>query len=238
MRRADRLYRLVDHLRGRRCVTAAQLAQWLEVSERTVYRDVRDLITNGVPIEGEAGVGYRLSRHHHLPPLMFSADEQPRCGWAWPWCPLGRPGAGRTGGQCPGQDQRRAAASAARQPAAQLFVPDLHDYPVARLTPLRRAIAARQYVELDYCRADGALSRRQVRPLGLFLGVSWTLAAWCEARDEFRNFRIDRMLACTPLADTFTPQAGRTLEDFSGGGRQPAARWRLMGPSSARCACR
>ena len=58
-----------------------------------------------------------------------------------------------------------------------------------------------------------------------FGGVSWTLAAWCEARDEFRNFRIDRMLACTPLVDTFTPQAGRTLEDFfrAVGASQPPA---------------
>lgn len=227
MRRADRLYRLVDHLRGRRCVTAAQLAQWLEVSERTVYRDVRDLMASGVPIEGEAGVGYRLSRHHHLPPLLFSADELAalRLGMAMvsTW---GDPALAELAANAQAKINAVLPPSAARQPAAQLFVPDLHDYPVARLTPLRRAIAARQYVELDYCRADGALSRRRVRPLGLFFwGVSWTLAAWCEARDEFRNFRIDRMLACTPLADTFTPQAGRTLEDFfrAVGASQPPA---------------
>ena len=75
MRRADRLYRLVDHLRGRRCVTAAQLAQWLEVSERTVYRDVRDLMASGVPIEGEAGVGYRLRYRLDVPPLLFDPAE-------------------------------------------------------------------------------------------------------------------------------------------------------------------
>lgn len=216
MRRADRLYRLIESLRGRRCVTAAQLAQGLEVSERTVYRDVRDLMASGVPIEGEAGVGYRLARHYHLPPLMFNADELAalRLGAAMvgSW---GDPALGQLAANALAKIDAVLPPSAARAPAARLFVPDLHDYPVARLTPLRQAIAARQCIELDYCRADGELSRRRVHPLGLFFwGVSWTLAAWCEARDEFRHFRIDRILACTPLADTFTPQAGRTLEDF------------------------
>lgn len=216
MRRADRLYRLIESLRGRRCVTAAQLAQWLEVSERTVYRDVRDLMASGVPIEGEAGVGYRLARHYHLPPLMFNADELAalRLGAAMvgSW---GDPALGQLAANALAKIDAVLPPSAARAPAARLFVPDLHDYPVARLTPLRQAIAARQCIELDYCRADGELSRRREHPLGLFFwGVSWTLAAWCEARDEFRHFRIDRILACTPLADTFTPQAGRTLEDF------------------------
>ena len=216
MRRADRLYRLIESLRGRRCVTAAQLAQWLEVSERTVYRDVRDLMASGVPIEGEAGVGYRLARHYHLPPLMFNADELAalRLGAAMvgSW---GDPALGQLAANALAKIDAVLPPSAARAPAARLFVPDLHDYPVARLTPLRQAIAARQCIELDYCRADGELSRRRVHPLGLFFwGVSWTLAAWCEARDEFRHFRIDRILTCTPLADTFTPQAGRTLEDF------------------------
>ena len=75
MRRADRLFQLVQLIRGRRLSTAAWLALRLEVSERTVYRDVADLQHQGVPIEGEAGVGYRLGAGFDLPPLMFSADE-------------------------------------------------------------------------------------------------------------------------------------------------------------------
>ena len=74
-RRADRLFRIAELLRGRRLTTAQQLADWLEVSPRTVYRDVRDLQLSGVPIEGEAGIGYRLARTASLPPLTFSADE-------------------------------------------------------------------------------------------------------------------------------------------------------------------
>ena len=215
MRRADRLYRLIESLRGRRCVTAAQLAQGLEVSERTVYRDVRDLMASGVPIEGEAGVGYRLARHYHLPPLMFNSDELAALR-------LGAAMVGSWGDPALGQLASNALAKIDAvlprpEPAARarLFVPDLHDYPVAQLSPLRQAIARQQYVQLDYRREDGAASQRRVRPLGLFFwGAVWTLAAWCEIRQDFRNFRIDRIQQCTACAEGFTPEAGRMLEDF------------------------
>ena len=74
-RRADRLFQIAELLRGRRLTTAQQLADWLHISPRTVYRDVRDLQLSGVPIEGEAGIGYRLSRSASLPPLTFTVDE-------------------------------------------------------------------------------------------------------------------------------------------------------------------
>src|SRR2546422_7203835 len=75
MRRADRLFRIVQRLRRRGATTARQLAEALEVSERTVYRDIRDLLVSGVPIRGEAGVGYALDRSYELPPLMFDEEE-------------------------------------------------------------------------------------------------------------------------------------------------------------------
>lgn len=76
MRRADRLFQIIQLLRGRtRTMTAARLAERLEVSERTIYRDIRDLMASGTPIEGEAGVGYTLRRDYDLPPLMFEVDE-------------------------------------------------------------------------------------------------------------------------------------------------------------------
>jgi len=75
MRRADRLFQLVQLIRGRRLSTAEFLAQRLEVSARTVYRDIADLQAQGVPIEGEAGVGYRMRADFDLPPLMFSKEE-------------------------------------------------------------------------------------------------------------------------------------------------------------------
>src|SRR4029077_13012347 len=76
MRRADRLFQIVQLLRRRRTVTTAkQIAEKLEISERTVYRDVRDLVLAGTPIDGEAGVGYRIRPGYDLPPLMFDREE-------------------------------------------------------------------------------------------------------------------------------------------------------------------
>lgn len=74
-RRADRLFQIVQILRGRRLTTAALLAERLGVSERTVYRDIRDLSLSGVPVEGEAGSGYRLLAGYDLPPLMLTTKE-------------------------------------------------------------------------------------------------------------------------------------------------------------------
>src|SRR5258706_9573688 len=99
MRRADRLFQIVQFLRGRRLTTAAFLAGRLEVSLRTVYRDVRDLSLSGVPVEGEAGVGYRLRSGFYVPPLMFTLNEIQALavgarmgeGWGGP----GLPGSGR-----------------------------------------------------------------------------------------------------------------------------------------------
>src|SRR6516225_7125075 len=75
MRRADRLFQIVQHLRARRLTTAAQLADWLGTSQRTIYRDIRDLSISGVPVQGEAGVGYRIDRSYDLTPLMFTPEE-------------------------------------------------------------------------------------------------------------------------------------------------------------------
>jgi predicted DNA-binding transcriptional regulator YafY len=75
MRRADRLFQIVQHMRARRLTTAAQLAELLAVSERTIYRDIRDLSLSGIPIQGEAGVGYGLDRSYELTALMFTPDE-------------------------------------------------------------------------------------------------------------------------------------------------------------------
>lgn len=75
MRRADRLFRIAQRLHHERVATARTLAEELEVSERTIYRDIQDLSLSGVPVTGEAGVGYRLARGFRLPPLMFEAEE-------------------------------------------------------------------------------------------------------------------------------------------------------------------
>jgi len=219
MRRADRLFHIVQLIRGRRLTTAAFLAQRLEVSERTVYRDVADLQHQGVPIEGEAGVGYRLGAGFELPPLMFSAGEAralvaaTRLAQAWL-----DPQLARDAEQALGKilsilpRQTRAAAE-----SLALFAPTFSVEPAIQQTlqTLREAVQLRRTVVMAYRDAAGQSSQRSVRPLGCFFwGKVWTLAAWCETRKAFRSFRLDRMDALQVQGAVFRDEAGKTLADF------------------------
>lgn len=219
MRRADRLFEIVQHLRGRRLTTARQLAQWLEVSERTVYRDVADLVASGVPIDGEAGVGYRIAPGFDLPPLMFSRNEIDALvigarvveSWGGPGLAQGaRSALAKIAAALP-RDKR------ATLEATRLFAPGffIDPQPGQRLETLRAALAERRLVQLSYRDERGADSTRRVRPLGLFFwGERWSLAAWCELRGDFRNFRLDRISALQPLDERCADEPGRRLEDF------------------------
>ena len=219
MRRADRLFHLVQLIRGRRLTTASFLAGRLEVSERTVYRDVADLQHQGVPIEGEAGVGYRLGAGFELPPLMFSAGEAralvaaTRLAQAWL-----DPALARDAEQALGKilsilpRQTRAAAE-----SLALYAPSFSVDPAVQqqLQTLREAVQARRTVALDYRDAAGQMSQRRVRPLGCFFwGKVWTLAAWCESRQAFRTFRLDRMGALQVDDTVFRNETGKTFADF------------------------
>lgn len=219
MRRADRLFSIVQILRRDRITTAARLGRELGVSERTVYRDLADLSRSGVPIEGEAGVGYRLPKSFELPPLMFTADEVEalvtgmRMAQSWT-----------------GAELSAAAAAALRKiesvlPSALssrlgtpgLFAPDFHIPKEAsrHLDELRRAVRDRRKILASYTRADGEASERVLRPLGLFFwGPGWSLSAWCELRASFRSFRLDRFNSVATLPETFADEPGRTLADY------------------------
>jgi predicted DNA-binding transcriptional regulator YafY len=219
MRRADRLFEIVHHLRGRRLTTAAQLAAWLEVSERTIYRDVADLLASGVPIDGEAGVGYRLSPDFNLPPLMFGHEEIEALvigarmveSWGGPALAQGaRSALAKIAAALPG-DKR------ARLESSRLFSPDFFINPQmgTQMDVLRGAIDGHRYVTLDYRDRGGKDSTRRIRPLGLFFwGGAWTLGAWCELRDSFRNFRLDRVRNSVVDTDRFADQDGRRLADY------------------------
>jgi len=219
MRRADRLFQIIQVLRRRRLTTAAQLAERLEVSERTVYRDIRDLEQSGVPIVGEAGVGYRLGKDFELPPLMFNVDEVQalvlgaRMVESW------------------GDDELRNAAKSAvtkieavlpparrdRVRQTALFALSFRAEPKVRAAvgTLRKAVDGRRKARLRYADKDDAVTERVVLPLGLyFWGSTWTLGAWCELRRDFRNFRLDRIVESQILDDTFELEPPITLEAF------------------------
>lgn len=217
MRRADRLFQIVQVLRHRRLTTARHLAERLAVSDRTVYRDVRDLIASGVPIEGEAGVGYRL-RGFDLPPLMFSLEEVEalvlgaRIVQSWTDPELARAAAEaihKIEAVLP-QDRSHLVRT------TRLFAPDDHlqEEITVDLPSLRHAVRENRRLRFAYTTASGAASERTVRSLALvFYGPVWLLAGWCELREDFRTFRLDRMRDLEVL-ESVPAEPGRTLEDF------------------------
>lgn len=219
MRRADRLFQIVQIIRGRRLTTAAFLARRLEVSERTVYRDVAALQQQGVPIDGEAGVGYRIAAGFDLPPLMFTHGEAQalvaaaRLAQSWVDAALAadiESALGKILSVLP--PSARAAAE-----GLALYAPPLalDDATRARLQTLREAAATRHKLRLSYRDGEGAVSERVVRPLGSFYwGKVWTLAAWCELRQDFRSFRVDRIDGLEVPGERFRDEPGRTLADM------------------------
>lgn len=219
MRRADRLFRLVQLLRSGRLTTARRLAETLEVSERTVYRDIADLIASGVPIDGEAGVGYVMREGYDLPPLMFTAEEAAalvagaRMLQAWGGAAMGAAAAaaiGKIDAVLPAGARERARAV----PVHALTGAPMSDPQRALLDRIEAATQARLRLTLVYADGEGRETMREVRPLGLwFWGKVWTLVAWCELREDFRMFRTDRIAQMREGAP-FRPEKGRDLAAF------------------------
>ena len=219
MRRADRLFQLVQLIRGRRLITATALAQRLEVAQRTIYRDIADLQHQGVPIEGEAGVGYRMGTGFELPPLMFNQNEADalvtaaRLAQSWVDPAMARDietALGKILSVLPPAARTSAEAITLYAPALAL-----DDGTRARLQTLRESSATRHKLRLRYCALDESESERIVRPLGCFYwGKVWTLSAWCELRGGFRAFRIDRVVEIDVLPYRFRDEPGKTLADF------------------------
>ena len=219
MRRADRLFQIIQLLRRHKVATARTLAEELEVSERTVYRDISDLVSSGVPIEGEAGVGYVLRRGFDLPPLMFTEPEIEalvlgvRVVASWSDPDLGKAAESALARVEAALPDRLSA----RLTQSRLYAPGFHVRPpmLARLGDIRPALEARNKIWLDYRDVNEAETERVTRPLGLFFwGYTWSLTAWCELRSDFRSFRLDRMVDFRILEDTFADEPGRTLEDY------------------------
>jgi predicted DNA-binding transcriptional regulator YafY len=215
MRRADRLFQIVQHLRGGRLITARKLADKQEVSERTIYRDIADLIGSGVPIDGEAGVGYIMRAGFDLPPLMFTREEVTalvagaRLIRAYGGAALARASEEalvKIAAVLP-----EAARAAADRVPIHAFSEQIDPSLRERLDRIEATIGNGHLLRLDYADNAGTHTQRDVRPLGLwFWGKVWTLVAWCELRQGFRLFRIDRILGTTDGAP-FKPDRTKSL---------------------------
>jgi predicted DNA-binding transcriptional regulator YafY len=216
MRRADRLFLIIHALRGRRSATPARkLAETLGVSLRTIYRDVADLQLSGVPIEGEAGVGYVLRKGSDIPPLMFNAEEMEALV-------VGTRFVRAFGGERLALGARAALLKIEavlppelreRSRRTRIFAPEVSNRIEATgvIDRLHAAAAESRVLRIDYRDQSGQASQRDIEPLCLaFWGGSWTLGAWCRLRKDFRNFRPDRIAGFEATGEIFvdTPERG------------------------------
>ena len=209
MRRADRLFDVIQLLRGaRRPMTAAAMAEELEVTVRTVYRDIHALQASRVPIEGAPGIGYVLKRGFDLPPLMFTLDEVEAVV-------VGARLIRRTGDRALRRAAERVLAKVTTvlpdNMREQATAPPLYVSETGARTPetidmadMRDAIRRRRKLRLRYIDDQGRETGRVVRPIAIAYYVEATLiAAWCELRQDYRHFRADRIAAAELLDETF-----------------------------------
>ncbi len=218
-RRADRLFDIIQRLRRGGLVRARDLAEELEVSERTIYRDIADLMASGVPIEGEAGLGYLLRDGYDLPPLMFTEDELEalvlgaRMVQSWTDPDLAKIAAtalSKIDSVLPEHLQRFREDSLMLAPKRRTW----GDMAVI-MRDLRNAVRNRKKITITYKDAAGSDTQRTVRPLGLSMyGPEWHLAGWCELRNDFRTFRLDRLSAHDVLGESFRDEPGKRLRDY------------------------
>lgn len=217
MRRAERLFRLVHELRARRVVRAADLACAMEVSPRTIYRDIAHLQASGLPIDGEAGIGYVLRPGFDLPAVTFTHDQIAALGTALSFAEsLDDPALAAAA-----REVRAKLQAAMPQPEARALA-DAPFFSLARRSggpdhprTLRAAIRQRRIVRLDYADAEGRPTARDLHPLALWsLPDGAMVSGWCALRGGFRTFRLDRITALILTDQTFPPDPARDLRAF------------------------
>jgi predicted DNA-binding transcriptional regulator YafY len=215
MRKASRLFEIVQILRlARKPVTAATIAAQLEVTVRSIYRDIAALQAMRVPIEGGRGIGYILRPGFTLPPLMLTIEETEAIVLAMALLE-------RTGDTALKHAARvvtRKIAAVVPAPLSRIFSDDaLHAWGTVAPVPeavdlalVRKAIRDERKLLIDYRDEMGRASERTIRPIALiYYSQTANIVGWCELRQAIRNFRADRVEACEPLEAWFRGEGER-----------------------------
>lgn len=211
MRKAERLFQLTNLIRNKQPITAERLAEELELSVRSIYRYIDDLSVSGIPIYGTPGIGYQLDKNFELPPLNLTDKELDALmlgvGMVSSWT---------------GDELSQAAKSLAGKIESSLpkqlkenysrviFAPNIKPNPLAKIKTrknwelLHASIKSQNVIKIGYISLDEKESKRSVKPLGLFYwGAKWTLASWCNHRNDYRSFRVDRILDIEVTSESF-----------------------------------
>jgi len=219
MRRTDRLFDLIQLLRDGRLHKASDLAEKMEVSVRTIYRDMDTLVASGIPVEGERGVGYILRAPVFMPPMALTQVELEALHL----------GAALVRQTADAELQEAATRVLTKidqsmpEPmfgASDGFGKEIFAAPEVaasfnNMPTIRRAIREQLVMLIDYTTLDGRHSRRRIRPLQMeYWGRAWTCTGWCEERQDFRVFRVDRINDILVPGDRFEQEPGQTLVDY------------------------
>jgi len=217
MRRADRLFRIIQLLRRkRRPVTALEIAEELETSPRTIYRDIAQLMADRVPIRGEAGIGYVLESGFDMPPLMLTPDEIEAAMLGAQWVmargdqALARAASdlvAKIGAVLPDHLHPHLIEPAGAPVPSRMIVKNTID-----ISRAREAIRAQGKIALNYIDENGAQTRRVIWPIAVgYFDSICLIVAWCELRQAFRHFRADRVMGVEFLAERYPKARSRLL---------------------------
>ncbi len=221
MRRSDRLFQIIQILRRatRDPITAQQLAEELETTVRTVYRDIADLMAQRVPIRGEAGMGYVLESGYDMPPLMLTSEEVEAALLGAQWVAnQGDPALSsaakdlitKIGAVIPAEMQTVVLEPITMTPGRQQKEVDNID-----MKQLRMAIRKRNKIKIDYADVDENKSNRTIWPIAVaYFETVRLIVAWCEKREDFRHFRTDRIAGWDVLEQNFPGPISRLRAEW------------------------
>ena len=220
MNRIDRLMAIVLFLQSRRLTTSEELAAHFEVSQRTVYRDVSALSEAGVPIISEAGVGYSIMKGYHLPPVTFTPDEASALATGGVFIASHTDASMK---QSMSSALMKLRAILPDKQRARLEKIESHtELPNSQrhqaesaieITQLQLALCELRLVDIAYHDGRGQLSKRTIEPVKmLFFMERWHLIAWCRLRNDFRDFRIDRVQSASVTDQHFEPRPDGAIE--------------------------
>ncbi len=217
MKKTERLFRIIDRLRGhKKAVTAETLAAELHVSIRTIYRDMKALEKQAIPIEGEAGVGYMLGAGFDAPPLSFDRDELDALT-------IGLRLVGReadpilAGAALSALEKIRTVSKTASEiEDTPLYAPDFgHHEHLHLMSVMRMAMRNATVMDLEYEALSGERTLRTVKPLALiFFPNAHLLATFCTLRQGFRNFRMDRIVSARDTGENFIAEKAKLLRGY------------------------